>query len=334
MHRSLSWLSLAWWKENIDTMTVIVVVITMSVLGTAGILSPATVVQTLPGILGILAIAMLRDRSRSRSGDRHLDSLVTLVNKMDQKIDNSAAIQVLHGNEIGELLAKARRETTAWTFRGGTGTYTRIVTLPDCVAHARKGRRVLQVRIEILDPTQPAVCEEYAALYRRLATGPEDDASTWTGDATRRESYATVLAACWYKQRYAPLRIELGLTSAISTFRFDMSSRYLIVTQRGPRFQAMMVGRDKPHYDYWGFELDMSFDRARQVPVNAVASRFRLGDRPSATEVRQLFQELSVELPPEYTDDDVNEIVTKALLPESNPLIRGAGEVVARRPEW
>jgi hypothetical protein len=29
------------------------------------------------------------------------------------------------------------RGMTIWAFRGGTGTYTRAVTLPDCIAQAR-----------------------------------------------------------------------------------------------------------------------------------------------------------------------------------------------------
>jgi hypothetical protein len=327
MRPALTWLSLAWWKENIDTVSVILVVITMSILGTTNVVSPDTVVQTLPAILGVLALAMLRDRFRSRQADRHLESVAMALDRVDQKIDRLPAVRVLDGNEVGDCLAKARQDTTIWFFRGGTGTHTRAVTLPDCIALARPDRRGLQVRIEILDPTKPDVCDEYAALYRRLATGPEDDASTWTGEGTRRESYATVLAACWYKQQYAPLKIEVGLTEMISTFRYDVSSRYLIVTQRGPRFQAMLVERSKPHYDYWAFELDMSFDQSRQIPVNAVASRYPLTDQPDTDQVRRLFQELSVDLPSEYTDDDVREIITRAIVPRSNPVVRGAGEL-------
>jgi len=260
--------------------------------------------------------------------------VATALDRVDQKIDRLPAVRVLNGTEVGEWLAKARRDTAVWLFRGGTGTHTRAVTLPECVRLARPNRQGLRVRIEILDPTRSDVCDEYAALYRRLATGPEDDASTWTGDATRRESYATVLAACWWKQQYAPLKIEVGLTATISTFRYDMSSQYLMVTQRGPRFQAMLVERGRPHYDYWEFELDMSFDQSRQIPVNTVGSRYHLTGQPDPAKVRELFHELSVELPAEYTDRDVGEIITKAIDPRSNPLVRGAGEPSGANRQW
>jgi hypothetical protein len=329
-----SWRSLAWWKENIDTLAVIAVVALMSMLGTVNIISPAAIVQTLPAVLGIFAIATLRDRSRSRSEIRQITELVGVVERTDQKIDDLAALRVLHGDEVGAMLAKARASAATWIFRGGTGTHTRAVTLPDCVARARRERRVLQVRLEVLDPTAATACEEYAQLYRRLATGPEDDASTWTGDGTRRESYATILAACWYKQHYAPLQIDVALTEAISTFRYDMSSQYLIITQRGPRFQAMLLPQGHPHYDYWRFELDMSFGRSKQLAIASALARCPLAEQPDVEQARSLFLQLGIELPVEYSDEDVRQIITKATVPERNPVVRGAGELVSTRTRW
>jgi len=40
MRSALTWRSLAWWKDNIDTVGIILVVLTMSVLGTANVVSP------------------------------------------------------------------------------------------------------------------------------------------------------------------------------------------------------------------------------------------------------------------------------------------------------
>jgi hypothetical protein len=313
-------------KENIDALAVIGVVIVVTVLGTVNVISPAATVQGLPAILGVLAIVSLRDRSRSRSGDQQLVHMTKSLDRVEAKIDDISSVRVIGGQDVGEMLSWARKDTGMWVFRGGTGAYTRAVTLPECIANARPGRRFLQVRLEILDPNNPQVCEEYAALYRRLATEPEDDAATWTGDATRRELYATILSACWHKQRYAALRIEIGLTSAISTFRFDVSAKCLIITQKGPRFQAMMVEHDKPHYDYWRFELDLSFDRARQLPANTAASKVPLSDRPEVDEVRRLFAELDLRLPDEYDSEAVEEIITKAIDPQSTPLVRGVGD--------
>lgn len=329
-----SWRSLPWWRENVDTLAVIVVVVVMSALGTVDVISSATIVQTLPAVLGVFAIAILRDRSRSQSEGRQISKLLDAVRRTDSKIDGLSTLRMLHGNEVGEMLAKARRDTATWIFRGGTGTHTRVITIPDCIAIARPDRRVLQMRLEIIDPTDLDLCEEYARLYRRLALGPDDDAWTWTGDGTRRESFATVLAACWYKQRYAPLQIDVGLASVISTFRYDMSAKYLIVTQRGPRFQAMLLPQGHAHYEYWRFELDMSFGRSRRLPIDTAAARAPLGDPPDAEQTRGLFHELGIDLPADYDDDDVREIITRATIMERDVPVRGAGELVSNRPPW
>lgn len=331
MDRPATWLTLDWWKRNIDSVSVIIVVIAMSVLGTINVISPEIVIQSLPAILGVLAFTMLRDRSRSHLGDRQLESMSGVVHRIDRKIDDLSSLRTLTGADIGEALTEARRDTGIWVFRGGTGTYTRIVTLPECIDNARADRRLLQVRLEILNPADPGACDEYAALYRRLAVGPEDDAATWTGEGTRRESYATVLAACIHKQRYPALNIEVGLSSNISTFRYDMCSQYLVVTQRGPRFQALLVEQGKPYYDYWRFELDMSFNQSRQLPIAAAVSKFSFSNLPDVDEARKIFQELRVDLPPEYTDNDVREIIESAVAPRGDVPVRGAGELVAQR---
>lgn len=341
-----TWTSLAWWRENVDTVAVIVVVVVMSILGAANITSPQTITQTLPAILGVFAIAMLRDRSRFRDGDRRLAELTEKVSKLDgkidelsslrvltekverldTKIDELSSLRVLQGREIEQFLRDARKDTILWMFRGGTGTYTRAVTLPKCIEAARPNNRVLQVRVEIIDPTDLPVCEEYASLYRRLASDADDDAAGWTAEETSRESYATVLALCWYVGQYAPLSVEVGLSTTISTFRYDVSSRYLVITQRGPQFPAILVERTRPQYDYWRFELDTSFSRSRRLPISQVTARIRLDPRPTTTQVRRLFEELSIPLADAFSDVDVDDIITKAVERDRTPLLRGAGD--------
>lgn len=68
---------------------------------------------------------------------------------------------MLHGDEISRALADARAEAREWIFRGGTATFARAVALPECVRVARQNRRVLSVRLEILDPTNAGLCERY-----------------------------------------------------------------------------------------------------------------------------------------------------------------------------
>ncbi|MGH3780582.1 MAG: hypothetical protein ACRDRO_08105 [Pseudonocardiaceae bacterium] len=215
--------------------------------------------------------------------------------------------------------------TDRWIFKGGTGAYTRVVTLPECLSEAHRERREFRVQMEILDPTDFALCHRYAGLYRTLAEGDDDDARTWSGKGTQIELYATILAACRYKQKLAHLLdIKIGLSSTVSTFRWDLSSRRLIVTQRGPRFPAMIVERGQPYYDSWNTELRTSFSECRSVPMER-ALEISLDGEPSAAEVRKLFHRLGLDLPEGYQEADIQDIIEKAVR-DTNPFIRGAGD--------
>jgi hypothetical protein len=228
--------------------------------------------------------------------------------------DERHAVRVLTGTEISEVLAEARQDTEQWRFNGATGTFNRQVTLRECVQNARRERRPLQVRIEILDPTDSARCEQYARLHRDFASS-EDEKRSWTGDGTRQDLFATILVACWHKERFPPLDIEIGLSSVQTTFRWDMSSRFLVITRRGLRYPAMMIEWERFYYRW----LRMELEQTRPAPLECAAEPLEwaadapLGKDPGPAEARRLFSALGFELPREYEDDVVADIVVKAL---------------------
>jgi hypothetical protein len=335
--------NLAWFKDNAESVVALILAISMSVLGLVDLLPSDLVGKTIPLTLGVVAFAMLRERWRQESVSTLTHEAVTKVAKTLQLLhergerthavltstqrvlDGLAAVRFAVGSEVSKVLAEARTGTDRWTFKGGTGAYMRVVTLPECLSEARRERRELQVQMEILDPTDLALCNRYAALYRTLAERDEDDAMTWTGKGTQIESYATILAACYYKQKLAHLLdIRIGLSSTVSTFRWDLSSRFLIVTQRGPRFPAMIVERGQLYYDSWNTELRTSFSECQSVPIERVLG-IPLDDEPDMEGVRELFRRLSLDLSDDYQEVDVREIIEKALR-DANPFVRGAGD--------
>lgn len=345
MARFSTWVRayLRWIKANAEGAIAIALAVSMSVLGLVDVVPVAMVSKVIPLTLGVVAFALLRDRWRQeavntemlRTATEVTETLAQAQARLEQVIQMADQLTVIQrtvqalvetrfavGAEVSQALALARSDTDRWIFRGGTGAHTRVVTLPQCIRQANRLRRELLVRMEILDPTDLIACARYARLYQSLADGADDDAHTWTGKGTQIESYATILAACWHKQRSDLLDIEIGLTSAVSMFRWDLSSRFLIMTQRGPRFPAMIVEKGRPYYDSWSIELRTSFDGSRKVPMDR-ALTVPLGSDPSVAEVRVLFEVLG--LPGDYTDSDMEMIVEKALR-DSNPFLRGAGD--------
>lgn len=318
--------------DSVDTILALTLVLVVGLLDLTGNISPDVLNNAILLTLGTLAFAMWRDRQRRdpaaqkaqeaaeetteilRNLPARLDRLAALEDltaETRRVLDERHAVRVLSGAEISEVLAEARQDTEEWRFKGATGTFNRQVTLRECVQNARRERRPLQVRIEILDPTNIDLCERYARLYREFADSADEERS-WTGDGTRRDLFATILAACWHKERFPPLDIKIGLSSVLTTFRWDMSSRFLVITQRGPRYPAMMIDRDRFYYRWWRMELDQSLEQARTVPMECAADA-PLGTDPGPAEARRLFSALGLELPREYADDVVADIVVKAL---------------------
>ncbi|WP_240197085.1 hypothetical protein [Nonomuraea lactucae] len=278
-------------------------------------------------ILALVATALLRDRARQAPVERtitsgaladlparltRLDEIDTLVAGTRKALDALQLVRVLGSRqEIAQAHAEARKDTTRWSFKGGTGTYMRAVTLPECVAAARRVKRHLTVRIEVIDPTDAEVCETYAHYRRSLSDAPDGTGETWTTDRVRKESYATILTAFWHRQRYGLLDIGVGLSATMTTFRWDLSATRLIMTVEDPN-RAMTALAGTFYYENCDTELRLSFEQARRVPLE-MYKKVPLSDEPTVEEVQELFARIGVPLPRSYNEHDVVDIARKAL---------------------
>lgn len=327
---------LLWAVRNADGFFSVLLAGAVGVLGLTDSVSGGTLSNAIALTLAVLAFSLLRDRWRDdeqaaalegqatalRGHTAALERVATLDGRLTdthRTLEESSGVRIVVGSDIARALEEARADTERWYFKGSTGTYVRAVTLPHCVQAARTSRRKLDVRLEILDPTDLPLCEKYADLYRSLSA---DDGQGWTGDGTRRELYATILAACWHQHRYRLLDVRIGLSSAITTFRWDLSSSSLVITQQGPQFPGMVVRQGRSHYHCWSTELDQSLDQARQVPLER-ARNLPLSVRPTPEEIRGLFRAIDIGLPEEYTDEDLSELAEKAI-DEPDPYARSA----------
>lgn len=306
--------ALAWALRNLDGVLALAVALIVGLLDILddslddNIVSGATLL-----VLAGLVFGLLTERRR------RITDIRAATAGTDSALQDLAMVRSLSGDKLESALARARQNTDRWIFKGGTGTYLRAVTLPVCVGEARSRRRGLTVKIDIINPADEQVCAAYARFRQnfanRQAVLPPGD---WTTDRTRKEAYATVLAACWYRQRLDSLDIEVCLSSVVTTLRFDLSASCLIITQDDPSRVSLLVARDRPLYDYYATELHQSREQAAPVSLRGTVP---LGEEPTVDEVRRLFDGLALPLPATYTDADVSEITGKALHAE-NPYRR------------
>jgi len=307
---------LAWSFEYADVLVTLILAIVISALDVSGVASTGQVANATVVTLAAVAFVLLRDRARSDGrGTAILESTADTNARLDDlsaRLERRSALRIVSGSECNRVLAEARKNTARWVFKGSTGAYVRAVTLPECVSNARPFRRELTFRLEILDPADTELCARFVGLHQRLATSVDSPERSWTMDGTRRELYATILAACWYLQRYEFLNIDLRLSSTVSLLRYEMSTTCMIITQRGPEFPATIVESGSPVYESWDSELKVSLQEARRVPMDAARS-LPLSEEPTPGEIQALFQRLGMALPAEYDDDDLVELRTMAL---------------------
>ncbi|MDX6742990.1 hypothetical protein [Actinocorallia sp. A-T 12471] len=317
-----------WLVKNADGAIALLVAVVVAVIGLTDDPDPQLVSGATLLVLGLVSAGILRDRYRRGPVEEEVrDSLRTLavlperlerieefeqlVRRSRLALDESSAVQVLGGAEVAPALAAARAGTDRWTFKGGTGTYIRAVTLPGLVAAARRDGRTLLVRLEIIDPSDGDVCDTYAR-FRRAGADSTAQAEPWTLERTRKESYATILAVCWYTERFRLLEVVIGLSRTMTTFRWDLSASSVIITREEPTGPALKIDKGKFYYDWCAAELLNSLDQARRVPLEQ-ARAAPLSDEPTIEEVRRLFQALGLALPRSFTDRDVMDIARRAL---------------------
>lgn len=111
--------------------------------------------------------------------------------------------------------------------------------------------------------------------------------------------------------------MEVGLSSTISTFRWDLSSHSLVMTQliakRDAREPALLIERGSPYYDRHATELRTSFEQSRLLPIEQAVKAVRLDDNPSMEQTQQLFVALHLPLSTSFDDDSISEIIHKAI---------------------
>jgi hypothetical protein len=320
----------AWLGRYADSSLALILALGVGILSLADIVGTNDVNGAILLTLGLVATSSLRNRAREEAMDTQLhdvlrttkDMLAKMPDRLDElektvqatqrALTESSFVRVLHGSEVGHELEEARRNTDRWVFKGGTGTFLRAVTLPECIDIARRKKGTLHVQMEIIDPADEKVCATYAQFRRSLSDQPDATGEIWTLERTRKESYATVFAACWYRQHFSFLTIEVGLSCVMTTFRWDMTPHRLIITQEDPHFPAMILEPGKYYYEIYSRELMASLRQSRQVPVGRL-DHFQLSDEPTVDETRKLFTELDLPLPRTFSDRDVTEVIRKAL---------------------
>src|SRR6266540_3679820 len=292
---------LRWLWDNLDPVVALAMAVVFSALGAFDVVSDHVLSNVVLATLAVIAFTLVRERtSRGAALTGVSESLDRRLSDVDRSI-----VQV----------KRAILDTKLWIYKGGTGTYLRAVTLPGNADNAPRHRTRREIWIEILDPTSVEVCDRYGKMRRSLDPKPDKTGETWTTKRVRNESYATILAAAYFQAKHGLLDIRLGLSSTTSLFRYDLSSRYIIITQEDAMAPALEANSDTYFYNSYLQELRLSFDQSRRVDLQRARDISLSKGQISGHEVTRLFQALDLPLDDSFDQHDVDSIIQKALAP-------------------
>lgn len=324
---------LTWAVRNVDGAVGLLLALAVAILGLLNVVNQFLVESATLLILAVLAEVVLRERWRRTAVEEEIrQGLVEttavlktmrepmgdlshageVVTQARDALSKLSLVQVLNDTDVRKALTAAWSDTDRWHFKGGTGAYLRKATLPECLESSSRRKSRLLARLELVDPTDEAACRRYAASHNTLWT----DATRWTEDRVKHNTFATILAVCWFKQRYGLFDVDLRLSPVTTTFRWDMSSRWIMITEADPTAPALMVEKGSFYYDRWSTELMVSLEQARSVPLDA-DHQVPLSDQPTTAEVWRLFEGIHTPLPRSFTDRDVTEVIRTAFIRKS-----------------
>lgn len=178
------------------------------------------------------------------------------------KIMQKSMMEIVEPKQVSPLLQKAAKSSRNWIFKGAGGRYTRAQTLPLMAESARHEGIGRDIKLFLINPDNQIICNEYAIYRKSLKSGKKQD---WNIDKVRNEVLATIIKTLIIKHEEPLLRIEIYLLDFFSTFRYDISDDYAIITKEDKEVSALKVDSGTYYYDSYIDELRLNERQARKI---------------------------------------------------------------------
>lgn len=203
----------------------------------------------------------------------------------------------LRPSEIRKALLDGVSSTTnRYLFRGRTGRFLTATVLPDLMRRSSERLRSLELRVQMLDPSNAAVCGIYSDFRRQIGESSE----------TARDTQMKVLAqlVALHAARGATLvKIHIYLASTFSLLRADIGDGYAVLTRESKKEPGIKIAANNAFYDVIIEDFNLTERQARRVPDEPCVTLETL----SVEVLRQLVQ--TWELAMELTDDEAAHVV-------------------------
>lgn len=219
-------------------------------------------------------------------------------------LDEIAKVSVIDSSDIARYLERATDETDIWWYMGSTGSYLRSHALKGLTTAAKKGGGGCHVIALLLDPGNNELCGEFARYRNSLkSTKP----IPWTTKVIKIEILATILSALITKEEQPQIQVNIGLRQTFSTLRYDVSSKYVIITKEESNAPAIRCDAPGQYYKAYREEVTFAFNQSREVSPPRGFEVILDADR-----VKRLLEEsLNIDLR-DLDENDMDEIMRHA----------------------
>lgn len=153
--------------------------------------------------------------------------------------DEEKKFDILESMRLQEIFDSELSHTDSWHFSGGMGRHTRSKTIPAMDAKARASNQHKTLKIQLLDPSNARLCNDYSR-YRANLRSANNKKAGWTAEFVRREILSTILVAAIFKANNSNFEISVKLKSAFSTLRTDLGSKTAIITKEDKNEPAIV----------------------------------------------------------------------------------------------
>jgi len=180
--------------------------------------------------------------------------------------ENEKKYDIIEPFQIQEIFERERMHTSSWYFSGGTGRYTRAVTIPELSKIAKKSNKHITLKLQVIDPEDKTICQKYAS-YRSALRSSEKNDTKWTAEYVRQEVLSTIVSAYVFQSINPFLQISIAVKNSFSTMRIDISESSAIITKEDPKEPALICVKDTFLFRTYVEEIHQTFKEFRQINI-------------------------------------------------------------------
>lgn len=220
------------------------------------------------------------------------------------EIKSNPEIEIAEARQLSELFDEAFPTTKKWWYTGGCGRYFRTKTLPEMVKRARTDSHTREIKVIILDPQNIELCTAHAH-YRSSTASAKLESEQWTPKKVQNELYATIITTLILQIKNNLLSVKLSLAPIFSTFRLDLSDRYVIVTKEDRKAPAIKCSSTSYYYESYKAEI-LTIEKQSKTVKPLVNNTHELGNLKK-DDIKNILIEVDLFNPP-LIDEDLEKI--------------------------